>query len=224
MLNKIVLGDCIDVMRGIDLSQCIIVSDPPFNVGYHYNSYKDNKPENEYYKWLSDIFSKCPSVVIHYPEQLYRLAFNMNIIPARVISWVYNSNTPKQHRDIAFFGIKPDLSKGKQDYKNPKDKRIQERIMAGKYAKLYDWWNVNQVKNISKDKTSHPCQMPVKVMENILSILPADKIILDPFMGSGTTAIAAIRTGRQFIGIEKDPEYHRLATERVEKEKLNLFN
>ena len=48
--------------------------------------------------------------------------------------------------------------------------------------------------------------------------------MLDNCIGSGTTAIAAIRTGRQFIGIQKDPEYHRIATERVEKEKLNLFN
>ena len=48
--------------------------------------------------------------------------------------------------------------------------------------------------------------------------------MLDNCIGSGTTAIAAIRTGRQFIGIEKDPDYHRLACERVEKEKLNLFN
>ena len=51
-----------------------------------------------------------------------------------------------------------------------------------------------------------------------------NEIVLDNCIGSGTTAIAAIRTGRKFIGIEKDPEYHRLATERVEKEKLNLFN
>ena len=45
---------------------------------------------------------------------------------------------------------------------NPNDKRIQKRIAEGKTgAKLYDWWNVNQVKNNSKEKTAHPCQMPL---------------------------------------------------------------
>ena len=43
------------------------------------------------------------------------------------MSWVYNSNTGKQHRDIAFFGVKPDFRKVGQDYKNPTDKRIAKR-------------------------------------------------------------------------------------------------
>jgi DNA modification methylase len=46
---------------------------------------------------------------------------------------------------------------------------------------MYDWWNINQVKNISLDKTNHPCQMPIEVMENIIKLLPKDKIIVDPF-------------------------------------------
>lgn len=213
---KLYRGDCLEVMKGLDLSECVIVSDPPFNIGYHYNSYKDKMPNSEYYKWLASIFNLCPSVVIHYPESLYQLAFNMGVVPSRIVSWVYNSNTPRQHRDIAFFGIVPDMAKGRQDYKNPKDKRIQERIKAGKFAKLYDWWNINQVKNISKDKTPHPCQMPIKVMENIISILPKDKIILDPFMGSGTTGVACKNLDREFIGIELDEKYFEIAKNRIE--------
>ena len=71
----------------------IIVTDPPFNINYKYNTYKDNMNENEYYKMLGFYFHDLPSVVIHYPENLYKLAFQIGKFPTKVISWVYNSNT-----------------------------------------------------------------------------------------------------------------------------------
>lgn len=58
--------------------------------------------------------------------------------------------------------------------------------------------------------------MPIEIMKNIIGILPEDYIIFDPFMGSGTTAVAAKQLNRQFIGFEIDKEYHRIACERLE--------
>lgn len=205
-------------------SKIIIVTDPPFNINYKYRSYIDKIPEDDYYNMLYRFFSIFPSVVIHYPEQLYKLSHRIHKVPEKVISWVYNSNTGKQHRDIAFFDIKPDMSKVRQPYKNPNDKRIKQRIENGSEgAKLYDWWNINQVKNISKEKTKHPCQMPLKVMENIIGILPDDCIIIDPFMGSGTTGVAINSMNkkqnahRDFIGIEMDRQYFDIAKNRIYK-------
>ena len=202
----------------------ILVSDPPFNINYKYNTYLDNMKEDEYYEMLDFFFKDLPSVVIHYPEQLYKLSFQIGKFPNKVISWVYNSNTGKQHRDIAFFDIKPDMSKVRQPYKNPNDKRIKERIARGcKGAKLYDWWNINQVKNVSKQKTSHPCQMPLEVMKRIIGILPDNCLVIDPFMGSGTTGLAVKimnkeqNANRDFIGIELDEKYFNIAKERIEK-------
>ena len=159
----------------------------------------------------------CPSVIIHYPEQLYKIAFEMGVLPQRVVSWVYNSNTARQHRDIAFFNVKPDFKKVRQPYKNLNDKRIQKRIADGKTgAKLYDWWNINQVKNVSKEKTAHPCQMPIEVMTNIVGVLPDNATIIDPFMGSGTTGVACKKLGRDFIGIEMSTDYFNIAKKRIE--------
>lgn len=117
------------------------------------------------------------------------------------------------------------MAQVRQPYKNLNDKRIKERIAAGKTgAKLYDWWNINQIKNISKEKTKHPCQMPLEVMKRIIGILPKDAIIIDPFMGSGTTGVAVKimnieqQATRLFIGIEIDKEYYNIAKERIEKE------
>lgn len=208
-----VILEIIEKYKGRDI---IIVSDPPFNVNYHYNSYKDNLTESDYLDMMSSAFSELPSVIVNYPEILYKIAFKINKFPERVVSWVYNSNTSRQHRDIAFFDIIPDFSKVRQPYKNLNDKRIRERIAKGCLgAKLYDWWNVNQVKNVSKEKTKHPCQMPLSVMKNIIGVLPRDVIILDPFMGSGTTGVACVEYGVDFIGIEIDSYYYNIAKERL---------
>ena len=212
--------DCMELLKSgnLDGKKICIVTDPPFNIGYHYRSYKDNLDEEEYYEFLGDVLNLngYTFVVIHYPEPLYKISFQTGYFPERIVSWVYNSNTAKQHRDIAFFGVTPDFKKVRQPYKNLNDKRIQKRIAEGKTgAKLYDWWNINQVKNVSKDKTSHPCQMPLEVMKNIIGILPDDYIILDPFMGSGTTGVACKELGRDFIGCEIDEEYYEIAKKRI---------
>ena len=151
-------GNNIEVLQSLNLnlSKCIFVSDPPFNIGYHYDQYNDRMNEDDYYNWLADVFGTNKQVIIHYPEYLYKHAFNIGLFPEKVVSWVYNSNTGKQHRDIAFFGVKPDFRKVGQDYKNPTDKRISKRIAEGKTARLYDWWEINQVKNVSAEKTAHP--------------------------------------------------------------------
>lgn len=200
----------------IDEDNTIIVTDPPFNIGYHYNEYKDSMNDAEYYSMLVELVERFPSVIIHYPEALHRLSYESGIIPQKVCSWVYNSNTAKQHRDIAWYGVKPDFTKTLQPYKNPNDKRIKERIANGvRGGRMYDWWNVNQVKNVSKSKTKHPCQMPLEVMKNIVSTLPENKTVFDPFMGSGTTALACIELGYDFIGCEINKEYYEIAKDRI---------
>ena len=217
-LVQIYHGENTDVLESLnlDLSQCVFVTDPPFNVGYHYNEFTDRMDEKEYYKGLMEIFGTQKHVVIHYPESLYVYSHYAHQVPEKVVSWVYNSNTGKQHRDIAFFNVKPDFTKVSQPYKNPNDKRIAQRIAAGKAARLYDWWQVNQVKNVSAEKTDHPCQMPLEVMQNIIGILPDDLTVIDPFLGSGTTALACMKYGRKCIGIEMDAKYYNIALQRVQ--------
>ena len=220
-------NNCLDFMKSEQFKDLIknrklcIITDPPFNIGYHYNNYKDKMTEDKYYSFLKEIFNmyEIPFVVIHYPECLYKISFQTGKFPSKVVSWVYNSNTAKQHRDIAFFGIKPDFNKVVQPYKNPNDKRIKERIAKGiQGGRLYDWWNINQVKNVSKKEINHPCVMPLEVMKNIIGILPKDYVIFDPFMGSGTTGLACKELERDFIGCEIDKEYTEIAIKRINNE------
>lgn len=96
----------------------VIVTDPPFNIGYHYSGYSDKMDEDEYFSMLADIVREFPSVIVHYPEALHKLSVAVGRSPERVLSWVYNSNTARQHRDIAYYSIKPNMGGGR--YKNTK--------------------------------------------------------------------------------------------------------
>ena len=193
----------------------VVVTDPPFNIGYHYGRYIDKMPESEYLEWLVDITSLTSSVVVLYPEMLHKLSIAKQEPPERVVSWVYNSNTAKQHRDIAFYGITPDFKRLTQPYKNQRDKRIKARIAQGKGARLYDWWDVNQVKNVSAEKTAHPCQMPLEVMKRVIGILPDNIGVIDLFAGSGTTCVACAELGIPFEGYEIDSDYCDIARQRL---------
>jgi DNA modification methylase len=71
------------------------------------------------------------------------------------------------------------------------------------------------------DDTGHPTTKPTPLMERLIERMPGQQI-LDPFMGSGTTGVACVRTGRKFIGIELEPRYFAIARKRIEEE-LNRF-
>lgn len=61
----------------------------------------------------------------------------------------------------------------------------------------------------------HPCEKPVQLMLWCLGFVPDAETILDPFMGTGTTGVAALQAGRKFIGIERDPDYFEIACRRI---------
>lgn len=66
-----------------------------------------------------------------------------------------------------------------------------------------------------KSESDHPCERPVAIYEWCINYLPPCDIILDPFMGSGTTGVACAKLGRKFIGIEIEPKYFDIACKRI---------
>jgi len=82
-----------------------------------------------------------------------------------------------------------------------------------------DLWVIPNVKSNHVEKTKHPCQFPVELIERlVLSLTNEADWVLDPFLGTGTTIIAAIRHGRRGIGAEIAPEYVELARQRIQQE------
>lgn len=72
------------------------------------------------------------------------------------------------------------------------------------------------VKSVSTQKKHHQTEKPVELLEKLLAICPAGGIVLDPFMGSGSTGVACVNMDRSFIGMELDPEYFETAKRRIE--------
>lgn len=110
-----------------------------------------------------------------------------------------------------FKGAKKGQLSGNPKGKNPSD--IWE-IVAN------DWdtamWNIPNVKSNHPEKTEHPCQFPIELVERcVLALTNENSWVLDPFAGVGSTVIAAIKNNRNAIGIEKEANYCKIAKQRI---------
>lgn len=204
---RLIHGDCRDVLPLVAADA--FISDPPYGIGFKYDGeYKDNGG-NEY-QMLLRVFVGKSSILLQYPEETMRHFVPLLGVPDDCVAWCYNSNTDRQFRLWSFFGVKPNFDAYKVKPKNPTDKRVAESVRS------YDWFDdLQQVKNVSDEKTEHPCQISVAQMERII-LLSSAKKICDPFMGSGTTGVACVNLGRKFIGIEKERKYFDIACERIQ--------
>lgn len=84
--------------------------------------------------------------------------------------------------------------------------------------------NLMKLESKGTDKGLHPTQKPLSLMKLLIELTTIEnQIVLDPFCGSGTTLIAAHQLGRKFIGFENNPEYYKIAKERIESETSNQY-
>ena len=147
-------------------------------------------------------------------------------IPDEVLCWCYNSNIGRNFRLINIYGAIPKYERIKQPYKNTDDSRIFKLMENGSSgAPLYDWFSdIQLVKNVSKEKTEHPCPIPLKLAKRLILLLsePED-LIVDPFCGSGTFCVAAKMLGRRYIGIEISEAYCKIAEQRLAGVSQDLF-
>ncbi len=215
-MNTLFNGDYRDIIDKIS-KDAIVITDPPYNIDYEYNSYRDSLTDDEYINLLKPLRG-FKSAIIGYPlqtQKFYTAAFGVAL---DVGAWCYNGNIQKRFRLINYYGIKPDLSKVKQPYKNPNDKRIKELIANGSEGTgLYEWFNdIQIVKNVSKEKGIHPCPIPEKLAERIILLTTKEgDTVFDPFAGCFTVGIAAKRLNRNYIMCEKDTLYFNYGKERL---------
>jgi site-specific DNA-methyltransferase (adenine-specific)/modification methylase len=78
-------------------------------------------------------------------------------------------------------------------------------------------WRWNGMIRQGNEERFHPTQKPLEVMKWVIDLCPKSDSIIDPFMGSGTTGVAAIQMGKKFIGIEREPKYFEIACKRLEQ-------
>lgn len=240
--HKLIPGDCLEELKKLPSNSVdLIVTDPPFNIGKQYGIYKDNKKKEDYIKWCEAWLAECIRVLkeggalylFNYPEN------NAYIMPyldkhlnfRRWMTWHYPCNTgmsptnfTRSQHSILFYikGKKPKIFNKKDiavPYKNPTDKRIKKLVAEGSPGRTpYDVFHFNIVKNVSKDKTPHPCQIPKELVKIFIkaSSKPGN-VVLDPFGGSFTTSAAAKELGRHSISIDLNHEFVKIGKERLSR-------
>lgn len=206
-LNKIICGDCLEVMKDIpDKSVDLVLTDPPYGIGEARNRNKTRsclaiaKDYGES-NWDDSIPSK------EYFKERLRVSKNQIIFGGNYfIEHLYNSPC----------WIVWDKDNGASDFADCELAWTSFKSAVRKYK--YKWQGMLQENMKEKEQRFHPTQKPIGLFEWILdNYSERGMTILDPFLGSGTTAIAAHNTGRFFIGVEKEPKYCEIARQRLEQ-------
>ncbi len=114
---------------------------------------------------------------------------------------------------------------GKKHFKGPKKGQLSGNPKGKNPSDIWeiviqDWekglWNIPNVKSNHPEKTEHPCQFPIELVERcILALTDKNSWVLDPFAGVGSTVIAAIKNNRNALGIEKERDYCKMAYDRI---------
>jgi len=195
-------GNCFDILpmlSGIDA----VVTDPPYGIGFKYRSYDDSPAQ--YHDLMSRLVPELIRVTANGPCFVWQS-------PLKADQW--HRYFPKGYRIIASCKIYPECSR--------KDRCIswdpvlfwsgQSRIQR----ELPRDWHVTDLRpwNGYTGGNPVPCPRPLPQVQYFCDSIQA-ATILDPFMGSGTTGVAAVRAGKRFVGIEQDPVYFRYACRRV---------
>ena len=237
--SKIFNEDCLTTLKRLeDNSVNLIVTSPPYNKNYYsakdqtpkkgfsvawrkisYDSFSDNLEPKEYINWQKEILKECCRVLKEDGSIFYNHSDILNkhntIHPTFVYDFplkqtlIWNRlNTPKLDNNY-FFPINEYVFWIKKN-KNSKPKFYRNKCSFTK-----------SVFNLTADaKNKHPAPFPIELPNNfILACTDVDDIVYDPFMGSGTTAIAAILNKRRYLGSEISKAYWQTSTKRIEQHK-----
>ena len=247
-LNKIIQGDCIEVLKTIpDESMDMTFADPPFNLNKKYNQYKDTQTESQYINWCNEwithmvrITKPTGAIFIHnIPKWLTHYAGKLNTI-AHFKHWIVwdapsapmGKTLMPNHYGILYYTKQKsykDFKYNRIRYRHASCSNCKEYIkdyggkkkLAHPYGPLLSdvWTDIHRIRH-NKNRDEHPCQLPIPLLERlILMTTEENDIVFDPFMGTGTTAVAAKQMGRNYVGIELDQEYIDIANNNIDKAK-----
>lgn len=218
------------------------MADPPYNIGFTYDTYRDDLPEWEYRKSQLDLAGQAAILLkpggsfwwLNFPE---KAAWFWEGVPGSTtqlhqvdwLTWVYHplnaggTHLRRAHRAWLWFAKGEPTLTGEftGSYQNITDPRIMRRLTNGEAPRARDWWEDEQVKNVSLEKTGHPCQLPIEMVRWLLAPFPRG-LVVDPFAGSGTTLRAAKDLGMQAIGCEVSEAYCEMAVQRLRQQVLDL--
>ena len=218
---RLMLGDCLERMKEIpDGSVDMVLADPPYNIARDNNFNTMGRAGIDFGEWDkgADLFS--------YINECFRV-LNKNGSFVVFNAWK-NLGDISRHAESLGFVVKDMLRLEKS---NPMPRNRDRRYITDYECVI--WFTMPKAKWVfnrqdekyqrpkfihSIDKGFHPTQKSLGLMENLIKIHSNEgQLILDPFMGSGTTGVAAKNLGRGFIGIEMDEGYFKIAEKRIKE-------
>lgn len=239
MMNEISLicADSIEWMK--KQNSCfvdLIIADPPYNLGKEYGNKSDKRGIDEHNtfmaEWVSEaerILKKNGSIYVFmgfkHIAKLYTILEEKGFIFQNWICWHYTQGMGKtktfspRHDDILVFSKSTDFKFNLDDIRVPQKYYRSINNMRG--ANPGDVWEFSHIHYCQENRQKHPTQKPEGLIERIVraSSNPMD-IVLDPFVGSGTTTRVCQQLNRKCIGIDINQDYISMAQDRLKK----IFN
>jgi site-specific DNA-methyltransferase (adenine-specific) len=238
--NQVFNEDVMNILKQLpDNCLDMIYGDPDYNVGINYAGKNYTQKWNDYIEWYIELTNECMRVLkptgnlfmMNYPKQNAYLRvkyLDENAYDVQDYVWTYNTNvghSPRHlttaHRSI----LHATKSKENHFYKeqvalpylNPTDKRIKERIENGHTGRMpYSWFYFDLVKNVSKDKTFHSCQIPIGLVEMLIkSCTKENDDVFILFGGSGSELVLCKNLKRNYISCELHKEYYEMIIDRL---------
>lgn len=211
MLDTVICGDCLEVMKDMpDNCVDLVLTDFPYGIGVDYGpTYNDSR------KNLIQLVNAAMPEILRISKRAAITCGQTQIglypDPTWIMAWV---NPAGNNRNSwGFTCWQPILVYGKSPY-----------LAAGKGGRQ----DIIIHSETSPKNTGHPCPKPNKFWQKLLRLCSMNDsdLILDPFMGSGSTGVAAYENRRHFIGIEINPDYCKIAEKRIqdERDKYALFD
>jgi site-specific DNA-methyltransferase (adenine-specific) len=234
----IVCGDSSQIVPNVGAVH-ITVTSPPYNTlpkshrpsGLHaqrksgvnkwidraVSGYSDSRPEGEYQSWMLDILQICvkASRGLVWVNHKIRYRNGVAIHPARMFPWDIYCEVIWDRRGSMALNCKRYA---------PSTEHLlafgRPHIWNDEHNKLLSVWRLG----FDRDDNDHPCAFPIEIAYRpIASSTNYGDVVLDPFMGSGTTLVAAKQLGRRAIGIEIEEKYCEIAANRLANEPMPMF-
>jgi site-specific DNA-methyltransferase (adenine-specific) len=250
LVNKVIQGDCLEIMRKIPANSVdVTFADPPFNLKKKYNSYYDKHEVEEYLSWCKEWLTEMvritkltgsifvhniPKWLIYFGSYLNEIAIFRHWIAWDAMGSPLGKTLLPNHYGILYY-VKSD------DFKFYDIRMLHRRCRnchyilqdyGGKKSQMHQfgplvsdvWTDIHRIRH-KKRRDEHPCQLPIHLLERLLLMSTDEEdIVLDPFIGTGTTAIAAKKLGRKFIGIDIDTNYVEITNKKLEDAEPSVIN
>lgn len=229
-------GDCLEILPKLPMGLVdAVVTSPPYNTlpkpninqsGMHKNNswvkkasngYFDYRDEGDYLAWILNVFELCRNVCrgLVWVNHKIRYRDGEAIHPARMFPWPIYSEIIWDRGGSLALNCKR-YAPSTEHLLGFGTPSVWNDDLNG----MMSVWRINPDKN----DNDHPCAFPVELVRRpIYSSTPQGGVVLDPFMGSGTTGVACKLLGRKFIGIEIEPKYVEIARRRINSTEAPLF-